>query len=353
MVRCALPLLTVEEVNQQALTRIVQVQGGTILAVAASKARADTAGDSAALTMFGEVPAFNLAPTPGSTVTYKVQVATSVATSDVTVFSGDFFGEFLRPSLTIESAKDGPDGPRCTVLRGYTATQDVLVYEGNVTQPVPVVCIHGGGVGESGAFQFQDPLHHRVPYRLAEAGFRVFEPALPTSPVAGFGNAASVTALTNLVSWITTNYTYPSGFKVGFVGLSAGMIEALNYGWRNTTRVAGMIGVIPGTNTDSLHIRNPFGTTTTDINNAYAGDWPSNRPARDPHLNAASIRPFGDKIRMYFSSDDFAALPGEVIEDARAWGAQALSFGSYSHFTHNLQVDDLVTFAANTFRNIP
>lgn len=349
-VRAVIPLLTVEEVNQNALVRIVSVQDGTTSVVATSRGRADAASDSFSLNMAADLPNFGLAFTPGTAVTFKVQMATSVATSDVTMWTGDFFGDFLQPTLAVTDSTDRPDKHRATILRGYTATSDVVVYEGTVNETLPpVVMIHGGGAGESGSFQFQDVDLFRIPAALTAAGFRVFEPALPTSPVAGCGNAAAVTALTDLRSWAITNYDYPSTVKVGFVGLSMGMVEALAWGWRNPTLFTGAAGVIPGTNVDSLHTRNPLNITAT-INAAYGNDWAGNRSARDPHLNAASISPLGDRICMWYSNDDPAALQSEVIEDAAAWQARAVSLGADGHWIGPWTAEDLAVWASTTFK---
>lgn len=348
-VRAAIPTVTVEELNADAQVRIVAVQDEVTSVVAGDRGRADQAGDSFSFNMAADLPNFGLAFAPGSPITFKVQVQSSAATSDVTIWSGDFFGTFLQPALIVTDSTDRPDKHRASILRGYTGTSDVVVYEGDVNETLPpVVMVHGGGAGAT-TFQFQDQDLARIPAALTAAGFRVFEPALPTSPVAGCGNAAAVTALTNLRSWIITNYDYASAIKVGFVGLSMGMVEALAWGWRNPTLFAGAAGVIPGTNVDSLHVRNPLGATAT-INAAYSNDWAGNRSARDPHLNAASILPLGDRICMWHSNDDTAALQSEVIEDARAWKARTVSLGANGHWIGTWDANDLAVWASTTFK---
>jgi len=353
-VRATAPLISIEETGQQALFRLVQIDSaGTTVNVASDRTRSDVAGDTCSLLMSADVPAHNLAPTVGTRVTYKLQVATSVATSDVTIWSGDFFGEFLRPEIVVETARDGADLPRASIRRGYTGTSDIVVYEGTVTRDVPVVMIHGGGAGESGSFQFQDQRFSKITYGLAQAGFRVFEPALPTSPVAGCGNAAAVTALTNLRSWLITNYGYRSNVRVGYVGLSVGMVEALVWSWNNPTLFAGIAGVVGATDLDSLHDRNALGVMAANIEAAYGGlaAWDAAKPTRDPHVNAALIRPLGDRIRIWFSTDDPVVLPAETRADVDAWGAQSTAFGSAGHGVGAWEPDDLVIWANNTFRN--
>lgn len=145
----------------------------------------------------------------------------------------------------------------------------------------------------------------------------------------GWGNDATVADIETARTFLGTLGCATD--KVLLVGASMGCVDSFNYIRAHPDRVAGMVGLIPGSDVDDLRDNNRAGTCQANINTAW-GLTPGSTSATVPlparanptaNVNAAAIAGSGAHIKLYYSSVDTVVLPATVTTLATKLGCTA------------------------------
>lgn len=204
-------------------------------------------------------------------------------------------------------------GYRVDYTSGYYGTEDVAVFvPRDRRSDIPVICFHGG---YSSATQFAHETPVMIPYLCSTYGGLVcFSGDMGGANT--WGNDTMLASMDALLTWAATNYGTRTD-KVALVGLSHGG-SSLNWAWRNPDAVAAWLGILPGTNMQSLYERDPLGITAASMVTAYGSEAAviAAYPDRDPaHANNTPLQAvFADRIAVWYGADDTVGLPGEIAQ---------------------------------------
>lgn len=108
--------------------------------------------------------------------------------------------------------------------------------------------------------------------------------------------------------------------RVAVYGISMGAALALNWGWRNPGRVASMVITTPLVNFQHFHDDGSF--LVPNMEAAYGGlaGWTAALDTHAPERNWDLIRPFADRLTMYYAPDDGLIRAADCIEFADETG---------------------------------
>jgi len=219
-----------------------------------------------------------------------------------------------------EMTKYGPSGSSFS-FGSYRANEGMEFWRSPLREGkfrVPVVYCHGAG-GTT-------PTTREV-YREDFASLNRLGHDVITADLGGldtWGNVASSGPGTNAVDQAITfaNTTYNTRTdKVLLFADSMGALVALNWAWRNPTKIGAIALRAPVVALQAFHERNEafFGTSMHLGYGNHAGVI-SAYPTRDPQQNLASILPFGARIRAWYCTTDEFIPPSEVTTFITAVG---------------------------------
>ncbi len=202
---------------------------------------------------------------------------------------------------------------------GYTDHSAELMSGG-----VPVIMCHGAG-GTALDYYGTAAI---VPNGLAHVRVTSFGSDLGGQ--ATFGNDDVIAAIDDVISWGAINYGTRTD-KVAFWGYSMGAL-ALNWVWRNPTKLAAAAFGIPCVALEAFHDKNP-GSFDALVELAYGGlaGYQAALPIHDPTRNTALLAPLADKVRLFYAPDDTLIDPVDVLAFAAAVGCTAVNVGNVGH----------------------
>lgn len=220
------------------------------------------------------------------------------------------------------------------VRTGYTdhPAEFISVWRGSkVTGGVPVILVHGY---QADAFQWFFPSSAgRTAPIIGESGLTAYGSDL--GGPATWGNSAMVDAIDDVIAWGAANYGTRTD-KVAFYAGSHGA-TALNWIWRNPTKLAACALSIPAVSLQGLHDRNPepiLGIAAS-IEAAYGGlaGYNAALPTRDPSHpnNTAQLAPLASRIKLWYSTNDNIIAVSEVLAFGAATGIPLVSVGAQGH----------------------
>jgi pimeloyl-ACP methyl ester carboxylesterase len=238
----------------------------------------------------------------------------------------------------------------------YRATEGQLQYIGRSQRPegrVPVLFLHGFNLsGDIAGF-------HRAP--AYNDDFRAI--AGSTYPVivfdAGGGSTwgnddvvAASGAIDDLLTFVATDPNLlVDTSKVALFAESMGTLNALNWAWRNPGKVRAMVLRAPIVAMEAFRTRNAatFGAV---MDAAYGGSIDSAEyDAHDPMRNIDLIRPFGDRILLWYATSDEYIPPAEVEAFAELVGATAIEVPGNHADTVNTRVDKTAMWLIEQIRH--
>lgn len=224
--------------------------------------------------------------------------------------------------------------PSSTLRLGYTGfvSEKISVWgrSGKATGGVPVIMVHGY---QGSALHWYDPaVMDYTAWQIGAAGVTAI--GSDCGGLSPWGNATMVTSIDNQISWAAANYGTRTDL-VAFYLRSAGA-SALNWIWRNPSKLAGAALCIPAVSLQGLHDRDPGGIgIQASIDAAYTNHagYVAALPTRDPsHVdNMAQLAPLASKIQIWYSGDDGTCIPAEVTAFAAGTGIVANNIGNVGH----------------------
>jgi hypothetical protein len=161
-------------------------------------------------------------------------------------------------------------------------------------------------------------------------GVVVLCPSLTTDNT-DFGNAASLTAITDLLGWSAAQYGTRTD-KVGYMGGSMGAFRALNHIRYNPSILAACALAIPALDLQGIHDRNPLGVAAT-LEAAYGGHagYLAALDTHDPGRHPELYIPVADRITLWYGADDLVTTAAEVEAFATGSGVDARNQGNIGH----------------------
>lgn len=233
---------------------------------------------------------------------------------------------------------------------GYTGSEGCYTFLGRSHPPsgtVPVIFSHGWvRTSQTTAYRRATGtgLMGDTFRAIADAGLPVFVPDLGGANT--WGNSTYRSAVDALVTWANTVYGTRTD-KVCLMGESMGATGALNWGWRNTGKIAAVYLTSPVVALDALHDRDT--DLATQMHNAFGSEAAYNAalPTHDPIQNHASIT-FGSKMFTHYGSTDTTVLPAEVTAFASAVGCTAESITGGHTATADADPDDVAAWILAT-----
>lgn len=214
-------------------------------------------------------------------------------------------------------------------LPDLAGTDDVLAYfprTSNGAGRVPVIYCHGfAGSALAGPYSDSDEAADDL-RSIASMGYPAFVPDLAGPST--WGNTASITALAATV----TNLGTACGTRTDKVALAAesmGALVALNWAWRNPTKVAAVMLRVPVVNLEGFRARN-VGVFGGAIHSAYGGSssYTAALPDHDPaHANQlATLRSLADRIKVWHTTSDEYVAVAEVVAWCTAVGCERVAY---------------------------
>lgn len=187
------------------------------------------------------------------------------------------------------------NGDKSAVFRGRRQLSDI-----------PVIIAHGATTDTDGRFNYLPNARSVIDIIANGTGAGGF---ICLGGILGgglaFGNNTFIASVDSIIAASAARYGTRTD-KIGFYGGSMGGC-ALNWMWRNPSKVAFAALMIPLISLDDVHTDNEFGFGDA-IDNAYnpainpgeaAGGYAVNGAAHDPFLNMNSIKPFGHRLSIW------------------------------------------------------
>lgn len=221
-----------------------------------------------------------------------------------------------------------------SILRtGYTDHGSELVGVWHGSKPtggVPVILVHGY---LADALQWYTPASSGTTApQIGAANLTAFGSDL--GGPATWGNDAMIAAIDDQIAWGAATY----GTRTDKVALYMGShgATALNWIWRNPSKLAAGALTIPAVSLQGLHDRDPAGLgIRSSIEAAYGGlaGYQAALATHDPSHpnNTALLAPLAERLRLWYSSNDNVIAPAEVTAFAAATGIKAISVGAQGH----------------------
>lgn len=231
-------------------------------------------------------------------------------------------------------------------VRTSTGTELAVVFHGEHRPGgVPIVLCHGY---IATADQWYDagsgaPL---VPTRVC-AQHDLTCVAAADGGLAPWGNDASRTSITNLITWAAANHGTKTD-EIALYGGSHGAMTALSWAIANENKVAALVLTIPAVALQGIHDRDPVGLgIASSIESAYTNQagYLAALPTHDPSHPALLpiVKRLADRTRIWYSSDDNVVAASEVEAFAGATGARATNVGAVGHALPQSFVPEVVT----------
>lgn len=171
----------------------------------------------------------------------------------------------------------------------------------------------------------------QLPAFLASAGI----PCI-TSEFAGqsWANDASMTTITNAITYGNSLFGLPAGNKVVLLGGSMGGALGIRYAGLNPTKVAAYVGYIPLTNLYNFYNALATGNATRiEIAGAWGVAANASLPAGADLMgtHGPAMKNAGIPSRIYYSSTDATVNPADQVAAGPVLGTTALNVGTNGH----------------------
>lgn len=149
----------------------------------------------------------------------------------------------------------------------------------------------------------------------------------------GYGNA-------NTLARLADHKTFAQGAtggartgKLVFVGLSMGWAACVNYARNNPANVAGMVGLLPLSDTDDVRINDRL-SLRSDIDAAAGVTYPTALPAGMNPTTASYSGVTMPPSTVYYATDDVTIIPSTVTTLAGIIGSTTHSLGASGGHTN-------------------
>jgi pimeloyl-ACP methyl ester carboxylesterase len=170
--------------------------------------------------------------------------------------------------------------------------------------------------------------------------------------VSTYGNDVSIASIDELLNYLTGQWGSRKD-KVLLYGYGMGALLALNWAWRNQTRVLGMVIAAPIVALLNYHDDNAGLQAAIDAAYTNHTGFINALPTHDPMLNIAKIQPFGDRIKVFYASDDALVHADDVETFAALTGADLMPpvTGGHSGLFTKLRPDDATAWLVQQVAN--
>ena len=132
-----------------------------------------------------------------------------------------------------------------------------------------------------------------------------------------------------LLTWLGANLGCRTD-RVIIVGDSMGSLEALNWAWRNHTKIVAIYLRAPIVRFQGFYDANPTFQGIIDTAWTTHGAWLAGLPTHDPAQNMAALGHLGPKTLLQYTGQDELIPPTWIVDYAAATGA-ALNYGHGNH----------------------
>ena len=232
--------------------------------------------------------------------------------------------------------------------RYHTGEIDLTIvgntYQGN--GPLVVVC---HGAGNPSATDNDTPAHRQDLELLADTGCVVVVPDF-TGSGCTWGNDTALARIAEVRTYAAATWDADLT-RMGFIADSAGVMDALNYHWRNPSLVKATVARIPVVAADLLHDRNALLGGLIDTAYTNGAGWDAAKANRDPSASgpAALIEAVADNVRVYYSTDDSIVLPSDVTAFNAATGVRCIPIGAVGHTFNQIHAQAQAAWLWNRF----
>jgi pimeloyl-ACP methyl ester carboxylesterase len=218
---------------------------------------------------------------------------------------------------------------RAVYSTGYTGSEASVVMHGRqLPGGTPVIFCHGVLVGAQQTFNAEG----QVQRELADL-YEVTSGGADLGGLSTWGNDASIAAVSALITYMGSTYGTKTA-RVVLYGTSMGALTALNWAMANPTKVAAVGLTAPAVSLQGIHDRDPIGLAAL-IDTAYTNHagYVAALPVHDPsHANNRDvIRSLGNRMRVWYSTDDNVIAASEVLAFAGYSGCVLDSMGAIGH----------------------
>ena len=136
-----------------------------------------------------------------------------------------------------------------------------------------------------------------------------------------------------LITWMGTNLGTRTD-RVIIMGDSMGSLEALNWAWRNHTRVVAIYVRAPIVRFQGFWDANPTFQGIIDTAWGNHATWLAGLPTHDPAQNMAALSILGPKTFLQYTGQDELIPPTWIVDYAATTGARL----NYGHGNHEANV---------------
>lgn len=192
----------------------------------------------------------------------------------------------------------------------------------------PLVIVAAGAL--SNGWSYAAPAYHTDLSLLASTGAVVI--AGDWGGINTWFNDTFLTRIDEGIAWAASEWGADTS-RVSWIADSMNGGGCLNWCWRHTDRLGAMALRIPCVAADLFYQRDGAGLASA-MDAAYSpSNWPASKADRDPLTNAALIRPFAGRCRIWYSTSDTLILPSDIQTFAAATGIETTSLGANGHDT--------------------
>lgn len=216
-------------------------------------------------------------------------------------------------------------------MTGYKSVHSAGLVAFAPKKPVPgkypVMLLHGWTGNARSYLSAASPNSAAWSEDMAQAGFSMMAGSLGD----GFGAPSETTDIEVFRTWAGTNMPWCDNSKLVLVGLSMGNYNAWGYRRDRPANVAGILGLMPGSDLMNLRsVPERLAGVNASVDAAWGVTYPAALPAgADFIANAATLR--GIPYRAYYSTADVVVLPAEVETFRAAMQGESFAAGAGAH----------------------
>lgn len=228
------------------------------------------------------------------------------------------------------------------VGRAHAGETDVLISGSSYKRkPVGILFAHSVEAGNGAVDWMKNPVRQPIYQTLTSAGYTIFQADLGGSST--WGNDVAMSRMDEAYNYLRSTVGY--GAKIVVFGLSMGGLNSLNWAYRNSGKISGVVTIISVINLTEVYENGPYGAI---IDAAYGGSYSESEygAERNP-LTMAKLGKFNSiKIRNYYAVDDTLCKASDAIEFGQyAKGSTVLPFaGDHSSIPPQSDLDEIIEF---------